>query len=226
MTRSARDNFPRSISPRVNTPGGSSRMSLFSASFSSSPDKRPLGERFGYRKEPPRVFTGGEVTAAHGMVLLEVVVALALFFGAAVVMVVGMQGSIVAAQNLKIEARAANLTITLLSKLQTGDLPLEDAGPTEYENENLANWTWEIVTEEIVDDIIDAEITEELPELKRVTIIVTYVPLGREFRLVRLMPPPDDSVAEEDPLDGLEGMPDVPAGGGTGGALDNFGGRP
>ena len=161
----------------------------------------------------------------RGMVLLEVVVALALFFSAAVVMVVGMRGSIVASRNLKIEARAANLSISLLSELQMGDLPLEDAGPEEYEDEDLVSWTWEIVTEDIVDDIIDAEVTEELPELKQVTIIITYVPYGREFRLVRLMPPVDDSEAE-DPFDGLEGMPDLPAGGGPGGGMDNFGGRP
>lgn len=159
------------------------------------------------------------------MVLLEVVVALSLFFGAAVVMVVGMQGSIVAARNMKIEARAANLTITLLSELQMGERALEDAGPEEYENENLANWTREIVTEDVVDDILDAEITEELPKLKRVTIIVTYVPLGREFRLVRLMPPRDESAAQE-PIEGPDAPSGAPAGGDVRGALDNIGGRP
>jgi hypothetical protein len=66
------------------------------------------------------------------VVLLEVVIALALFFGAAVVVLVGLHSSVVAARKLRLEARGADLAVTLLSELQMGQLAVEDAGPDAY----------------------------------------------------------------------------------------------
>ena len=107
------------------------------------------------------------------------------------------------------------LAVTLLSELQMGQLALEDAGPEQYEDEHLADWTWEIVTR----DVEDTWEFEDLEPMKQVEIIVSRPGRGFEYRLVHLFPADTgEPVEEEEPLEpGLE--PDVPpqAGG--------FGGR-
>ena len=124
---------------------------------------------------------------ATGAVLLEVVVALSLFFAAAVVALVGLHGSVMASRNLRLETRAANLAVTLLSEIQMGQVEVADAGPEEYDSEDdedLADWSWEIITEDVEEQV---DTGQETP-LKRVQIVITYLARGFVYRLVHLMP--------------------------------------
>jgi len=154
---------------------------------------------------------GARDDRATGAVLLEVVVAMTLFFGAAVVVLVGLHGSVLAARNLRLETRAANLAVSLLSEIQMGQVEVADAGPEEYnseEDEELADWSWEIITEDVEEEV---DVGVEIP-LKRVQIVITYRPREFTYRLVHLMPQ-DAGLAPPDEIDGLG---DAPA----------FGGRP
>jgi hypothetical protein len=132
------------------------------------------------------------------VVLLEVVIALALFFGAAVVVLTGLHSSVVAARKLRLEARAADLAVTLLSELQMGPLAVEDAGPEAYEEEYLADWTWEVVTS----DVEDTWEFEDIPPMKRVQVIVACPRRGFTYSLVRFFPPEGAGAAEpEEPIE-------------------------
>lgn len=141
------------------------------------------------------------------VVLLEVVIALALFFGAAVVVLVGLNSSVVAARKLRLAARAADLAVTLLSELQMGQRPIEDASKA-YEEEALADWTWEIITS----DVEDTWEFEDLQPMKRVEVIIAYPPRGFTYRLVRFFPP--ESNEAEEPPEGQEAPIEASFGGG------------
>jgi len=148
---------------------------------------------------------------ASGVVLLEVVVAMSLFFAPAVVVLLGLQSSFQAARSLKFEAKAADLAVTLMSEIEMGLVPPEDAGPETYEEERLEGWTWEIVTEDIETSI---ELDEPLP-LTRVVVTIEHEPTRRAYTLYRIFSSEPPTV-EEEPVD--DGMPDsggfdVPGGG-------------
>ena len=130
-----------------------------------------------------------------GVVLLEVVLALALFFGAALVVLAGLNASLRTAQRVRLEAEAADLAVTLLSEIQMGLVPPADDGPNEYEYEGLADWTWELVTQPF-----DEGLTEvALPEFLHVEIVIRHVPSGYTYRLGQLIsselqePPPEEA---------------------------------
>jgi len=145
-------------------------------------------------------------------VLLEVVLALALFFGAALVVLAGLNSSLRTAQRVRLEAEAADLAVTLLSEIQMGLVPPDDDGPNEYEYEGLADWTWEIVTQPFEEGLIEVA----LPEFLHVEIVIRHLPSGYTYRLAQLMssellePPPEE--AEPGP----EEMQTPPLGGGRG----------
>jgi len=102
---------------------------------------------------------------ARGVVLLEVVLAVALFALAAGVVGGGLSGSLRTARRLEAEATAADLAVTVVSWLDLGLLPLEDAGPEAFEDEDRLGWTWQVMTgpaddaAEIDDGLVRVEIT-------------------------------------------------------------------
>lgn len=117
-----------------------------------------------------------------GVMLLEVVLALALFFVTAGVIFGGLDASIGALRRLRLEAQAADLAVTLLSEIQMGLVPAADDGPNSYpEAEALKDWTWQIVT-------APAEQTVEGPPFKQVRIVIVNTARGYTYRLGRLMP--------------------------------------
>lgn len=120
---------------------------------------------------------------AAGVVLLEVVLSLALFFGAALVVLAGLSASLRTAQRVQVEAEAADLAVTLLSEIQMGLVPLVDDGPNDYEYEELAGWSWEITAERF-DEVVTEPV---LPEFFRVQIAVRHAPSGYTYRLTQLM---------------------------------------
>ena len=67
-----------------------------------------------------------------GSVLLEVVLALALFVGAATVISTGLNASVQAVYRLRQSTHAANLAISVLSELQMHIRPVAAAGPEPF----------------------------------------------------------------------------------------------
>jgi hypothetical protein len=115
-----------------------------------------------------------------GVALLEVVLALALFFGVAVVILGGLNTCMRSVRLVRLEATAADLAVTLLSEIELGVVPATDAGPTVYE-EPLQDWTWEIVEMPVEGSLATMEVS-------RVEIIIRNTVEGYSHRLYHLLP--------------------------------------
>src|SRR5262249_35492348 len=126
----------------------------------------------------------------RGALLLEVVFALALFVGAATVLLGGFNASTRAAQNIKIEATAEDLAVTVMSQIQMGLIPTTDNGPNPIDDPNYDGWTWQLVT-------ADVTTGQQTPgaisvNLKRVEVIIANPDAGFTRRLSRLVAPNDN----------------------------------
>jgi len=77
-------------------------------------------------------------------VLLEVVLALLLFVGAAAVITGGMNASLTSVERMRLATHAANLAVSLISELQLGIRGIEMTGPEPFEAP-YEDWTWELV---------------------------------------------------------------------------------
>lgn len=77
--------------------------------------------------------------------LMEVLLALLLFVGAAAVITGGLSASLTSVERLRLSTHAANLAITVLSELQLGLRTTDLAGPEPFEPP-FEHWTWELVT--------------------------------------------------------------------------------
>ena len=127
--------------------------------------------------------------ARRGVALLEVVLALALFFGVAVVILGGLNTCLRSVRQVRLQATAADLAVTLLSEIELGVVSATDAGPTPYE-EPLQDWTWEIVAMPVEGPLATMEIS-------RVELIIRNTAEGYSHRLYQLLPevPETSSVA-------------------------------
>jgi len=140
---------------------------------------------------------------AQAAVLLEVIIALSLFVAAAGVVIGGLSACVLSVRRLRVQARAADLAVTLLSEIQMGLVPATDDGPNEYEDdEDLADWTWQVIA-------TPAEEVAGAAPMKQVQVVITNTPGNHVYRLYQLMGD-EELTAESPPTD---------AGG-------RFGGRP
>jgi len=151
----------------------------------------------------------------RGIVLLEVVFALTLFFSAALIVMAGLNSALRTAQRVQLEAQAADLAVTLLSEVQMGMVSLTSDGPNPYEEEDLADWSWEIVVETYEENTLEIA----LPEFQKVDIIIRNDATGYSYRLTELMteellsaPPEEEDLGED--MDMMEQPPEDPGGGG------------
>jgi hypothetical protein len=129
-----------------------------------------------------------------GMVLLEVVLSTALFAMTAVIVLVGVQSCFKSLGKMRLQSQAADLAISKSTEVHIGITPPENDGPNEYEeDETLADWTWEIITEEVQ---VDVEI--DLPPMLQVQVIITNVPSGYIYSTRFLTPTPPDVEETED----------------------------
>ena len=129
--------------------------------------------------------------------LLEVIFATTLFVTTAAIVMLGTSRSLRVARNLQRDSQAANLAVTLLSEIQMGLVPPTDVGPEAY-NEPLEDWTWQVVTEPVAEQLEETDIV-------RVEIIITRTVDGYTYRLAHLVPAEGDLPGEPD-------EPDEPAG--------------
>lgn len=124
-----------------------------------------------------------------GAVLLEVVLALGIFFMGAAVVAGSLNISITATQRIKLQAQAADLAVTKLSEIQMGLLSVADDGPNAYsEDENLPDWTWQVVTTPMDEQMV----VVAGPVLKRVEIIIRNANMSYVYRLTHVLPSQDD----------------------------------
>ena len=79
----------------------------------------------------------------NGAVLLEVVLALALFVAAAGVILSGLSSAIGAAERLRLDAHGINLAASTLAQLELGTRPADTTEPTPF-LPPFDDWTWEI----------------------------------------------------------------------------------
>jgi len=138
----------------------------------------------------PKVRRTGRLAAAgtaarlprrrSGVALLEVVLGLALFFGVAMAILAGLSACVRSAHDMRLEAQAADLAITLLSEIQLGAVEIADIGPMAYEDETLEDWTWQIVVTPVVGNLTELDLT-------RVEIAIHNTPNGYTHRLYHLL---------------------------------------
>lgn len=76
--------------------------------------------------------------------LLEIVLALALFLAAATIVLGGLSASLGAAKDLRLQITAQDLAVTVNSQLQMGYIAATDAGPNPFDDPALDGWTWQV----------------------------------------------------------------------------------
>jgi hypothetical protein len=136
----------------------------------------------------------------RAVALLEVVLALAVFFGVAVTILSGLSVCMRAVTQVREEAQAADLGVTVLSQVQMGVLDAADAGPTPFEDP-FGDWTWQIT-------VAAVEATVPGLEMTQIEITVKNMPDGYSFRLYGLLPNDDDTAsAQPSDTDGAGGAP-------------------
>jgi hypothetical protein len=123
-------------------------------------------------------------------VLLEVIIAIALFVAAAGTLYAAIASSLRAVQRVRVETMASDLAVTVLSEIHMGLREPTSEGPEPFvdplegvEDERLTGWTWEIAAEEITSD------DQELPGMTQVTVTITHTETGKGCTLVELFPP-------------------------------------
>jgi type II secretory pathway pseudopilin PulG len=103
----------------------------------------------------------------RGAVLVEVVLALALFVAAAAVISGALSASMDSVERLRLNAHAANLAVTVLSELQMGTLAAEGVGPQEFDLP-FEDWTWEVLQAPVDDG------TTEESRLTHIEVIIRH----------------------------------------------------
>ncbi|MCD6303774.1 MAG: hypothetical protein J7M21_02290 [Planctomycetes bacterium] len=153
------------------------------------------------------------------MVLLEVVLAMALFFMGSLVVLAGLNTALRTGRRIDLEAQAEDLAVTLLSEIQMGLVAVVDDGPNPYDDEALAGWSWQVATEPIEDTL-----GLDLPAQTLVEVIIRYDAEGYVYRLSEIMAEQPGGAGGDD---GGGGEMFPPAGGGgfapSGGPGGGFG---
>jgi len=141
-------------------------------------------------------YRGSTVPARQrGAILLEVVLALSLFFMTATFVLTGLNAAIRSVSQAKLEAQGADLAVTVLSQVQMGLYDLVDTGPEAFDQEDLEAWTWQIVVGDLQD-------RQDLPQLKQVEVIIIHE-TGYTRRLAYFL---WDNPAEAEAAEALEGL--------------------
>jgi hypothetical protein len=123
-------------------------------------------------------------------VLLEIVLALTVFVGMAMTVLAGLSTSVRSARYVGLETRAADLAVTRFSEMELGLVAAEDAGPEAYEDEALADWTWQVAVQPVVGELPELELTA-------VEVTIRHTPSGYTHTLARLMTAGTQETGEE-----------------------------
>ncbi|MGV3771661.1 MAG: hypothetical protein ACO1QB_02085 [Verrucomicrobiales bacterium] len=110
---------------------------------------------------------GASPKKAGGSVLLEVVLALALFVAAATIVSSGLRASVQAVDRLRLTAQAEDLAISILSEIQLGIRAIE-AGSAQPLPPPFTEWSCEVVAS------AGTEGVETAPALATVEVIIRH----------------------------------------------------
>jgi type II secretory pathway pseudopilin PulG len=116
-----------------------------------------------------------------GAVLLEVVLALVLFVGAATVLTSGLSSSLDAVERLRFNTRATDLAVSVLSELQLGIKTANLNGPQPFD-QTLEGWTWEILAGPLHSEF------EERSLMRKVEVVIRHAESGLVYRLTQVVP--------------------------------------
>ena len=128
--------------------------------------------------------------------LLDVVVALAIFMMAAAVVVAGMNASVRSAERLGHSLTAENLAVTLVSEMAVGMRPVASEGPEPFE-QPFEDWQWEI-------EIIPMPDGQATSGLRNVQVRVTHAQRDIAYRINQFMVIDPSAAGEGDLLERLE----------------------
>lgn len=127
--------------------------------------------------------------AEAGAVLLEVVLALALFVAAATVLTGGVNASVQAVDRLRLENHAMDLAVTLVSEMQMHARPVESVSERAFEAP-FEDWNYSIELHAIDSDVLVESLNtaEVVVRHKREGVVV------RLYQVVRM----GDALSEEE----------------------------
>lgn len=124
---------------------------------------------------------GGTGPTPRGAVLLEVILALALFVFAAAVIGNGLHAALNQVNGLRRECHAANLAASVMAELQLGMRPLQNSGREAFP-EPFEDWT------ALVESTPYTFGWEDVAGLSQVTVVVRHEETGASSRLCALVP--------------------------------------
>lgn len=127
-------------------------------------------------------------TGRSGAVLLEVVLALVLFVGAAAVLSGGLSSSLDSVERLRANTHAADLAVTVMSELQMGVKTWTLSGPQPFEPP-IDGWTWEVSVAP------QAPGEDEASPLRQVEVIIRHAPSGLIYRMTQSLRTEEGSAA-------------------------------
>lgn len=111
-------------------------------------------------------------------VLLEVVLALALFIGAATVISAGISASVDAVHRVRLQTHAANLAISIMSEIRIGARPLAAVGPENIEPP-FQDWLYRVNLN------AGADIATETDSTRAVEVIVWHTQENAVHRITQ-----------------------------------------
>ena len=132
---------------------------------------------------------GWRALRKSGSVLLEVVLALALFVGAATIISAGINASIHSVDRVRLQNHAANLAITVISQMQMHARPIAPVGPEPFPPP-FQDWTYKIEIAQNENAIEGSE------NLRPVEVIIKHTQENTVHRLTSLFAPSDLSATE------------------------------
>ena len=126
-----------------------------------------------------------------GALLLEVILALGLLVAAGSVVVGGLSTSAISARSLALEAHAANLAVTLSSRMAVGLVPVGSSDAQKFEDP-FADFTWEASVDSrtlglSTSESVGSESTRDA-SVKRVHIVIRHPETGVLRRLTHWLP--------------------------------------
>ena len=129
----------------------------------------------------------------HGAVLLEVVLALAIFVAVMSVVYMAFYSSQNGLRQVRLNNRAADLAYTVMSEIHLGLVDKANSGPNDYGEEypELEGWQWQVSVETVAD-------TGESEPMQQVTVTITNTDENATAELVELMAMDEEQPEEEE----------------------------
>ena len=121
--------------------------------------------------------------STDGAVLLEVILALVLFVGAAAILSSGLSSSLDALERMRLNTHAADLAVSVFSELQLGIKSIGGGGPQPFDSgSDLDGWTWEVQTTSLENAM------ETTNAFERVEVVIRHDDPELVYRLDEVLP--------------------------------------